>query len=126
MKFIKSLTLLFSILLFINCSSEKDKFLEINGKVINTDTKSILLLKPGQFLDSDSIIELPVIDGKFHYKTKLDFPEAAELFLGEAKNNGGRPMALFLENTKINLTIYPENEFDKNIVDGGSVNAEYK
>ena len=126
MKFIAKFTLFLTIVFFFNCSSEKEQSLIINGKVVDTITKSILLVKPGQFLDSDSLIEIPVTDGKFHYTTKLDFPEAVELFLGQAKNVGGRPMPLFLENTTINLTIHPENEFDKNIIDGGDINLEYQ
>ena len=34
-------------------------------------------------------------------------------------------MPLFLENEKIDLTIYPEDNFDKNIVKGGKLNAQY-
>lgn len=34
-------------------------------------------------------------------------------------------MPLFLENEKIDLTIYPEDDFDKNIVKGGKLNAQY-
>jgi len=34
-------------------------------------------------------------------------------------------MPLFLENEKIDLIIYPEEEFDKNIINGGNLNAEY-
>ena len=126
MKFITKFTLFLTIVFFFNCSSEKEQSLIINGEVVDPITKSILLVKPGQFLDSDSLIEIPVTDGKFHYATKLDFPEAVELFLGQAKNVGGRPMPLFLENTTINLTIHPENEFDKNIIDGGNINLEYQ
>ncbi|WP_442845856.1 redoxin domain-containing protein [Leeuwenhoekiella sp. H156] len=126
MKLITKFILFLTIVFFFNCSSEKDQFLEINGKTVGIDTKSILLIKADQYLDSDSIIEIPVTDGKFHYKTKLDFPESVELFLGEAKNQGGRYMPLFLNNEKIDLTIYSEEEFDKNQVIGGELNSEYK
>ncbi|RKE89425.1 TlpA disulfide reductase family protein [Ichthyenterobacterium magnum] len=126
MKLITRFILFLTIVFFFNCSSEKDQFLEINGKTVGIDTKSILLIKAGQYLDSDSIIEIPVTDGKFHYKTKLDFPESVELFLGKAKNQGGRPMPLFLDNEKIDLTIYAEEEFDKNQVEGGKLNSQYK
>ena len=118
--------LLFSVLL-ISCTTEKEKFLEINGKVVNTDTKSILLIKPNQDMRFDSLIEIPVDSGIFYYKSILDNPEAVKLFLGEAKKNGGgRFMPLFLENEKIDLTIHPEDEFDKNIVSGGKLNSQYK
>ncbi len=124
MKSITKFSLLFLVVIFFfNCSSEQEKFLEIDGKTIGTDTKSIILLKPDQDLRHDSIIEIPVINGKFYYKAKIEHPEGVNLFLTK---NGRRFMTLFLENEKIDLTIYPEEEFDKNIVIGGKLNAEYK
>lgn len=111
----------------LSCSTEKDKILQINGKLINSDSQSILLLKPNQDMRFDSIIEIPVKDGRFQYNEKLEYAEAVTLMLGEAKENGGgRYMPLFLENDSIELTIYSEEEFDKNIVEGGKLNAQYK
>ncbi len=126
MKYITKFTLIFTIIFSFNCSPEKEQVLQINGKVIGTDTKSIILIKPNQDTRFDSIIEVPVIDGEFKYEAKLNNPEAVQLMLGEAKLSGGRYMPLFLENKEINLTIYSEEEFDKNIVEGGKLNAEYK
>jgi len=126
MKYITKLTLLFTVLFLYNCSSEKEQVLKITGKVIGTDTKSIILIKPNQDTRFDSIIELPVIDGEFKYEAKLNNPEAVQLMLGEAKLSGGRYMPLFLENEEINLTIYSEEEFDKNIIEGGNLNAQHK
>ena len=127
MKYIAKYTLLFTILLFLNCSQEKEEVLQINGKVIGTETKSILLVKPNQDMRFDSLIEIPVIDGKFQYKEKLTNSEAVTLLLGEAKQNGGgRIMPLFLENEKIELTIHSEDNFDKNQVVGGELNKQYQ
>ncbi|MBZ0243695.1 MAG: DUF4369 domain-containing protein, partial [Bacteroidales bacterium] len=126
MKPILKFNLLLFIVLFISCTVEKEKFLEIEGKVINTDTKSILLIKPNQDMRFDSLIEIPVDKGIFYYKSKLEHPEAVNLYLGEARNRGGRFMPLFLENEKIDLTINSEEEFDKNIVNGGKLNSQYK
>lgn len=126
MKYINKFTLLFTILFFLNCSKEKEQSLLLSGKVIGTETKSILLVKPNQDMRFDSLIEIPVENGKFHFESKLKNPEAVNLFLGEAKENGGgRFMPLFLENEKINLTIHSEEEFDKNLAKGGGLNAEY-
>ncbi len=126
MKFITKLTLLLITVFLFNCSSEKEQVLQINGKVVGTDTKSIILLKLKQDIRFDSIIEIPVENGKFHFESKLQNPEVVMLFLGKAKEKGGRFMPLFLENEKIELTIYPEEEFDNNIIKGGKLNAEYK
>ena len=127
MKIITKFTLLSITIFFLNCSPEKEQILQINGTVINTETKSILLMKPNQDMRFDSLIEIPVINGKFHYEKKLSSTEAVELFLGEAKQRGGgRFMPFFLENEKIYLTIHSEEEFDKNTIAGGKLNAEYK
>ncbi|KXX71172.1 TlpA disulfide reductase family protein [Flammeovirga sp. SJP92] len=126
MKLITNFLLLFVTVFFFNCSSTQEQLLEINGKTVGVDTKSIILVKAGQYIDSDSLIEIPVKDGEFYYKAKLDYPQCVELYLGEAKNIGGRFMPLFLTNEKIDLTIYAEKEFDKNVVEGGELNAQYQ
>ncbi|MGB4671762.1 MAG: hypothetical protein WBH89_05595, partial [Bacteroidaceae bacterium] len=87
MKSMTKFTLLLITVLLFSCKTEKEKFLEINGKVINTDTKSILLVKPNQDMRFDSLIEIPVDSGKFYYKSKLKNPEAVELYLGEFNEN---------------------------------------
>jgi peroxiredoxin len=115
------------VILFLSCKDSKEDFLQINGTVINSDTKSILLVKTNQDLRFDSIIVIPVINGKFQYTSKLEYPEAVRLMLGEAKENGGgRVMPLFLENEYMDLVIYPESDFDKNTVKGGLSNKLYE
>ena len=110
----------------LNAEMFKEKKCQISGTIHSESTKSILLLKPNQDWRFDPVIEIPVVDGKFYYETKLDYPEAVQLFLGEVKEKGGgRYMHLFLENEKIELEIYAEDEFEKNKVKGGKLNAEY-
>src|SRR5690606_10931375 len=123
--FLKLLVLILSIT-FLNFSSKEEKTCQITGTVVNSEIKSILLVKPGQDWRFDPVVEIPVIDGKFHFETKLENPEAVKLFLGEARDNaGGQYMTLFLENEKMVLTLYSEKDFDKNTVQGGKLNAEY-
>lgn len=111
---------------FLNCLTANGQVLEINGTVVNSNTKSILLMKPNQDTRFDSILRIPVKDGKFYYKTKLKNKEVVNLAFAESVEKGAyRPMPLFLENEKIDLTIYPEDDFDKNIVKGGKLNAQY-
>lgn len=127
MKNIEKITFIIVAFYFFNYSTINGQVLQIEGEIINSETKSILLQKPNQDLRFDSLIEIPVENGKFYFESKLENPEAVTLFLGEAKiKGGGRFMPLFLENDKINLTIYPEEEFDKNIVEGGKLNSQYK
>jgi peroxiredoxin len=127
MKFTIKLTLFLSTIFLFNCSSDKKNILELNGEVIGTDFKSIMLIKPNQDTRFDSIIEIPIVEGKFHYKTELENPEVVNLAFTESVSKGMyNSMVLFLENEKIDLTIYPEEEFDKNIVKGGNLNSKYK
>ncbi|MFI1770231.1 redoxin domain-containing protein [Thalassobellus citreus] len=127
MKFTTKLILFFSTMILFNCSSDKKNILELNGEVIGTDTKSIMLIKPNQDTRFDSIIEIPVINGKFHYREELQNPEVVNLAFAESVKKGMyRPMPLFLENEKIDLTLFTEEEFDKNIVKGGNLNSKYK
>jgi len=127
MKKLSLLALMATIIIFFSCAEKKEQILEINGTVVNSDTKSILLMKPTEDMRFDSLIEIPVVDNKFYYTSKLQNTEFVNLIVGEAKGRGFyRPMPLFLENEKIDITIYSEEDFDKNIVAGGKYNAEYK
>lgn len=114
-------------IIFFSCTSEKQSNLKLKGKIIGVETDTIALIKPNQDARFDSIIKIPVKNGIFYYEEKLKNTEMVNLAFGESVKGGAyRPMPLFLENEEINLTIYPEQEFDKNIVEGGNLNAQYK
>ena len=120
-------TLIISIVCFFDSFSQTKKELELNGKLINVDTKSVYLVQLGQDTRFDNILEIPVVNGKFQYKASIENTIVVELCLPESVKNGAyRVLPVFLENEKINLTIYPENEFDNNIVEGGYLNQKYK
>ncbi len=130
MEQLKKITLFLLMTLFVyNCLSQKNKKLAISGKVVNCDTKSIWLIKMGQDPrhDFDSIIKIPVKDGKFHYEAKIEYPEVVELALQESIEKGAFAYTLlFLENERMDLTIYNDENFDKNIIKGGGLNALFK
>lgn len=115
-----------SIASLFNSFSQEKKELELNGNLINVETKSVYLVQLGQDTRFDNILEIPVVNGKFQYKASIENPIAVELCFPESVENGAfRVLPLFLENEKINLTIYPENQFDNNIVEGGNLNKKY-
>ncbi|MFK8270932.1 redoxin domain-containing protein [Capnocytophaga stomatis] len=116
------------LMLYFNTSFAQQKsMLKLKGEVIGAETKSILLAKPTQSLLEGPVIEIPVKNGKFYYESHLEFPEAVELSFSEIREKGsGSFMELFLENEEIQVTLYNEEEFNKNIVKGGKWNAEYK
>ncbi|WP_330441991.1 TlpA disulfide reductase family protein [Flavobacterium sp. C4GT6] len=125
MKFSNQLVLLFTALLLINCSKKED-VCHINGTVVDTDTESVILVRPYEDL-TEPAIEIPVIDGKFEYIAHIENPESYQLFLGKAKETRrGQFTLIFLENTDINITVHSEENFDKNTVEGGQLNKEYK
>ncbi|MBL7472099.1 TlpA disulfide reductase family protein [Robertkochia sediminum] len=127
MKASNILTLLVLIIALASCSDQNNTKLILNGTTTAPDIKSIILLKPGQDIRHDSVLEIPVTDGKFHYEATLEYPEAVDLVLGSFRDNGGgRFLPLFLENTTIDLKIYPEEAFDSNEVSGGKYNALYR
>lgn len=115
-----------SVLLLINCSPKTEKVLELEGTIVNSNAESILLEKPGQDLRLDSLIEIPIEDGKFYYKESLKHPEVVHLRLESDDKGLWHAMPLFLENEKMTLHIYGGEEFVNNTVVGGKLNAEYQ
>lgn len=113
---------------FIALSCQKEKQVHyLTGKVNSPEISSILLLGVNQDLRFDSIIEIPVENGKFKYQLQFEDPRAFDLMLGSAKeNNGGRIMPIFLHNSDVDLEIYEEKNFDQNIVKGGKLNKEFR
>ncbi|MCP9199984.1 AhpC/TSA family protein [Gramella sp. GC03-9] len=110
-----------------SCNSEEEKALKLTGEVIDAKTDTIILIKPNQDVRFDSLIKIPVINGKFEYNEMLKNPEVVQLAFAESVKNGAyRPMPLFLENQKIKLTIYPEDEFDRNKIEGGELNYDHE
>lgn len=125
MKFSNQLVLLFTALLLINCSKKED-VCHIHGTVVDTDTESVILVRLYEKV-TEPAIEIPVIDGKFEYTAHIENPEGYQLLLGEAKKTGeGQTTEIFLENTDITITVHSEENFDKNTVEGGPLNKEYK
>jgi peroxiredoxin len=109
-----------------SCKIE-DRTNYVTGNVHSPEINSILLLGVNQDMRFDSIIEIPVKNGKFKYEYHLDYPRAYNLLLGSAKENGvGRIMPLFLDNYDVALEVYEEEKFDQNVIEGGELNKEFK
>ncbi|MUP47409.1 AhpC/TSA family protein [Gramella sp. BOM4] len=107
-----------------NCNNKSETYY-LTGQVHSKNINSILLKGVDQDLRFDSIIEIPVENGKFKYEYNLDYPLGYDLMLGSAKENGGgRFMPVFLDNSNITLEIYEEEKFDQNVIKGGQLNEE--
>ncbi len=97
----------------------------IKGKTIGVQDSTILLLKAGDDFRFDGV-EVPIINNTFEYVADFQYPEALTLMLGKARQRGGRIFVFFTEPEEINLTIYSEEQFEKNTVEGGMINQEYQ
>lgn len=124
MKNVIKISVLFILVVLASCKQEN--YVEIKGKVVGAKTKMLLLPRPEQNIRYDSIIGIDVVDGKFCDTIQIKYPIAVELIFKESLKNGRwSEMPLFLEKGKLDLTIYDEENFEKNIVRGGKLNAEY-
>jgi thiol-disulfide isomerase/thioredoxin len=121
--FIISITILST--LFLSC--KKNEKCIIKGKVIGVSKKAIVLVKAGESYRYEGV-DIPIkSDSTFYYEFELDHPESCKLYFENIRTKrGGRGMTFFLEPGEINITVYPEKEFSKNIVSGGKFNEEYQ
>ncbi len=117
--------IILSILLFTNCNHNKEKTCYITGKVINRDSKTLVLLK--QTEDSRySGIEIPIdSSGNFNYNMNFQFVEAYELIFKDELGRGTwSPILFFPDNDKIEFTLYPKDEADSNKVQGSELSLK--
>lgn len=120
---IKASVIICFLLVIISCSKPKKECI-IKGKANGVNSKSIILLKPEEDFRYDGL-EVQIKDSLFECKINAEKPEGYKLMLGEARKKGGRTMTFFSEPGEIHITIYPENEFEKNVVKGGKLNEKY-
>jgi len=73
-----------------------------------------------------NVVYIPIKDGKFEYILNCEHEEQYQLvFYDEFLQGSMKPVAFFSEHGVINFTLYPTDQFDKNIVEGGKLNREY-
>ena len=118
----KLLILILSSFLFTNCSSDSENNCLLTGKVIDRNSKTLILKK--QTEDSrirDIEIEIDS-SGNFQYELEFQFVEAYELiFKDELENGAWRPTLFFLN---IEFTLYPMERADSNKIVGSQLSSE--
>lgn len=127
-KILKKALLFFSIAIIstVLFSCKQNNKCIIKGKVIGVSNKAIVLVKAGESYRNEGV-DVPInSDSTFYYEFELDYPEGCRLYLDNIRTKSGRRMTFFLEPGDINITVYSEKEFNKNIVSGGKLNKEYK
>jgi thiol-disulfide isomerase/thioredoxin len=100
----------------------------LKGKIINRDSKAILLRRSsdGMKLFMNNPQKLPIRNGAFKFSFNFRQSEAYELiFEDELEQGSWIPIRFFSEKGEINFTLYPKNEYKKNIVIGGRLNSLY-
>jgi len=117
--------IILSVLFFTSCNSDKEKACYLTGKVIDRDSKTLILKKETE--DSrNSGIEIPIDSlGNFNYKLNFRFIEAYELIFKDELDKGAwRPTLFFPDNDKIKFTLYPMEKADSNKIVGSKLSLE--
>ena len=99
----------------------------LKGEVIDRPQSSrLMLLKYGADPRTIQWISIPIRNGKFEYILNCNYEELYELiFYDEWSQGGWRPVNFISEHGVINFELYPFEQFEKTIVEGGKLNKEY-
>ncbi len=118
----KLIIFILSIFIFANCSKDKGKICKLRGKVINRDSKFIILKKETEDFRGGKTIEIPIDSlGNFQYDLTYDFVEAYELAFQDElqKGIGWRMIVFYPDNDIINFKLYSEELSYSNKISGG-------
>lgn len=98
----------------------------LKGTVTGRPSKAVYLLPRTQSIRSESKIEIPIINNRFQYTLHATDLEAYELiFKDELEKGSWRPVLFFPDTAVVEFRLYPEEQFDKNEIKGGSQNKEF-
>ena len=118
-------TIILRIILFTNCSSDKVKTCHLSGQLIDRDSK-ILILKKQAEENPDFRTEINIdSSGHFDYDLDFQFLEAYELIFKDELDKGKwKPILIFPDNDKIELTLYPFEKADSNKIVGSELSLK--
>ena len=108
----------------------------LKGEVIDRPHSNFLLLmnyfdgqnyyRSMEELEAAGVIIIPITDGKFEYVLNCDYEEKYYLvFLDEYEDGSWKTFVFFSENGTVTFTLYPEDEGDRSLVEGGPLTTEY-
>ncbi len=122
----KLVIFILSFIVLTNCSSDKEKTCRLIGKVIDRDSKILIIKKQTDDSRGSKSIKIPIDSlGNFKYDFKYQFVEAYELIFEDELNKGvWRPILFFPDNNKIEFTLYPIEKFDSNKIVGSKLIEE--
>jgi len=121
----KFLILALSCVLITSCSSDKEKHCQLTGKVIDRESKTLIVKKQTESYNL-SKIEIKIDSaGNSKYDLNFEYIEAYELIFKDELDRGlWKPTLFFPDNDKIEFTLYPMEKADSNKVVGGKLSLE--
>lgn len=119
--------LLFIVLAFmITSCSEKEKTCIVNGKVINRDSKAIILKKAYKDSRTADTTRIPISDSTFSFELNFQYPQAYSLiFEEELKKGAWDPIHFFPVDGGMNMKLFDHDNFSKNQIDGSQLTTQY-
>ena len=123
---INMLCLVISSMVVISCSDGSIKC-TLKGEVIDRPQSCrLILLKQGESPNIHGI-DIPIINGKFEYVLNCKHEEQYKLvFYEEIEQGSFSVIEFFSEHGVINFTLYSNDQYKKNIIEGGKLNKEYQ
>ena len=116
----------FGIKTFKPQASDAPIYCKLQGEVIDRPHSSRLVLTKERGDERISAIYIPIRNGKFEYTLNCQHIESYDLtFFDEMLNGAWRPIKFFSDSDSISFKLFPGEEFNKNIVIGGTTNKEY-
>jgi len=89
-------------------------------------SSELVLLKEGENMRFTQGVIIPIHSGEFEYTFYCNHEELYQLIFADEDAQGAwRPILFISEQGVINFTLYPMNQFEMNIVEGGSLNKEF-
>jgi len=114
-----------SALHLFSCSVKNNNKCIIKGTVVDRDSDTLLLLKATESFRMAEI-GIPIVNNHFEYEIDIKDIEAYQLiFLDELQQGALHAIIFFAEPGTVDLTLYPKDDCEKNIIDGGAVTKEY-
>ena len=98
----------------------------IKGKVVDRpESKLLYLVKRGEDARVNRI-EIPIANSVFEYELTATYEEMYELeFVDERESGAWRPVNFMAEPGLVEMTLYPSERYDDNVIKGGPQNQIY-
>lgn len=120
----QSLFVLISMLCSFGLFAQESRDVTLSGKVYRPHD-TLVLTKHGGDVRYQGV-EIPIrADSTFEYTFSYDYIEEYQLaFRSELNKGSWMPIRFFTEGNEIQFTLYPQEQFEKNVVEGSSISKQ--